>query len=148
MKLILVLLLTSCTSSVPRTISVTGGADLGKQAVETWGMLGFTYVHDGGDITINIRREVYTSEGCGGCVVLGHAQDTKVWVDPDLVGDAAQHVARHEFGHILLETSDHLPNTKMGIMNASPYRNGVPTWILEPTQDDYDLACQTIGVCI
>lgn len=141
----LLVFLMACTTTVPKVIAVKGEVSLGKQAVEAWGKLGFVYTDGVGDITIDIKREVYIKDGSE---TLGHACDLMVTIDPDLVGVAVQHVATHEVGHILLETNEHLKNNEFGVMNISPYRDGVPTWILEPTTDDYKLACRTIEVCV
>lgn len=48
-------------------------------------------------------------------------------------------VAAHEFGHLLLNTSTHLPDG-VGVMSSPPHG-------FDPTDADYELACSAIGVC-
>jgi hypothetical protein len=57
-----------------------------------------------------------------------------------------QIAAAHEFGHILLDTG-HLPDGVKGLMSA-PYAMGGGDAGTEPTQADYDLACERIGICL
>jgi hypothetical protein len=148
-KAALLALLSACTN-VPFVVSVTGERAIGRQAIEGWSALGFTYTEGAGDIAIDVRREIFVSDDCS-CRVRGAVHDGRITIDPRLEGDELLHTARHEFGHVLLDAM-HLGSYlepawgNDGIMRASPDEMKPP--VLEPTSDDFALACHTIGVCI
>lgn len=70
---------------------------------------------------------------------LGYAVREGRWIviDASLSGLTLQGVAAHEIGHIILDTGTHSKDG--GIMDSGD-------WVMSP--GDYDLACESIGVCI
>lgn len=146
----LALVLIGACSGTPMMIAVTGEPELGRAAVETWSVLGFTYTDGPADLTIDLRREIFVSDDCS-CRVLGAVYDGRVTVDPKLENAELLHTTAHEFGHVLLdamhlESYIHPTWGNDGIMRASPDATKPP--VTEPTADDLALACYTIGVCI
>lgn len=139
------LALAACSAPTPMVIAVTGESAIGREAIEAWGVLGFTYTDGPADITIHVTRAPYTSPDCS-CRVLGHADGHEVTIDPLLEGDHLRHVARHEFGHVLLQ-SLHLESYINPTWGTWGIMRGQPTWLLEPTPDDLAMACYTINVC-
>lgn len=55
-------------------------------------------------------------------------------------GEYLVHLGAHEFGHILLNTSQHLPAGVPGIMQSG-------SDIIDPTPGDWALACVSTGIC-
>ncbi len=166
MKLALAMLLIGCTTSVPY-VQVVADPEFSDRAViaaDGWNKLGF--VVDTATSGLEECSEDWTSNW-GDCQItltfvnvpglfqmpatdghlIGHADratrvinfDGDYLVNPDKL----LHVLRHESGHLLLNC-DHLDPRKSGVMDWGLLN----TWIIEPTQDDYDLACKKIGICI
>jgi len=170
--LILAVLFAACATHEPPYVQVVAEtpevAELGIAAVGGWSALGFVSgLEDTGlpecdrtwysdtfesDCQITLRVELVpglSDDDVNGAEVLGMAdQDRRIArVNARLTGDAQQHTMLHEVGHILLD-SMHLDSYikptwgKDGVMRSSGSND------LEPTADDYAMACHTIGICV
>lgn len=170
MRLVLMVMFvcSACTSGDVPVVYVTGDArEAGLLGVQTWSELGFvgtlddpglpecdrTWYSDWFEsmcqITLDVRFvDRLSDDDVGGEEVLGKVDfETRVvLINTSEKGDALTHVMAHEVGHILLDAM-HLESYLeqegyVGIMSW------MPTWLLEPTEDDFELACRSIGVCI
>lgn len=168
-QLLLVLATTACATHEPPYVQVTGETAVGLDGVNAWGALGFVSgVEDSGlpecdrawysdtfepecQLTVHISLVPGLSDDdVNGAEINGRAdQDARtVEINARYTGDALHHVAAHEVGHILLD-SMHLDSyikptwENIGIMSSMPSS----PWVIEPTDNDYALACHTIGIC-
>ncbi len=168
MKALILCLLFACTQPPVPYIQITGDLELldpGVKAAGIWRSLGFegqlvssglpeceenwTDGHEDCQLTFKLRAYpgLHKINGPDGYLVGRLYRETReIIVDTDyLLGDKLLHTLAHELGHAMLEC-DHLesrlaPGPWSGIMNAQA------TWILEPTKDDLELACEKVGLC-
>lgn len=153
---------------VPVVYVIGDDVDVGRRGVEAWSALGFNAeLEDPGlpecsrtwysdwfgpspcQITLVIERvDGLTDDDVGGGEVLGKIDfDTRsVSVSTAVRGEQLEHVMAHEVGHVLLDAM-HLES----YLDQDGYdgvMSWMPTWHIEPTEDDYEMACRRIGVCV
>ncbi len=142
-------LLSGCVTALPPAPSVLLSAPLPNS--NAWHRLGFDIVTDSelidcprrwyetGDVDCVIRINVTVSPDVlvlTGSEALANRADRWVAFDTSLTGQRLDIAVAHELGHILLDTPKH---TAGGVMGGSS---------AHPTAVDYELACESIGVCV
>lgn len=146
MKPILALLLAACTEH-PTYIHIETSTPslemaLGANAWYRVGLEGGFEVRDEATLSVSIELVPGLRNGDGNKVNGTTNRDTlEIQIDARLTGRALQHVVAHELAHAAFEC-DHLTHGE-GIMSFSP---PAKVWIIEPTEADYDLACDH-GYC-
>jgi hypothetical protein len=91
-------------------------------------------------ISVGVTKKYGLAEQYGVAAWADRAEDI-IEIDARYYGDYLRHLSAHEFGHILLNTSWHLPAGVHGIMGQG---NG----LIYPTKADESLACAATGICV
>lgn len=164
MKFLTLIVLVACTQPAVPYVQIVTTQELKEptiNAVNIWGELGFegntvpsalpeceapwTDGHVDCQMTFVIHPEpgLYNEDSGDGHLVGVIDRDTRiVRIDTNyLHGDHLLHTLAHELGHALLNCYHLNDKKQVGIMNAKA------SWLLVPTQDDYDLACEKVGLC-
>lgn len=95
---------------------------------------------------VNVPGMYDTDTGDGH--VVGHADRDNgiITFDGEYLDDRKLlHTLAHESGHILLNCGHLNPATEHGIMAWGLVDT---EWLTVPTQDDYNLACKEVGLCL
>lgn len=135
-----------------------------QKGAEAWDELGFLYVRKDVDdfpyegemercprdwsrqhitecaIPVGVTKEDGLLEKTGAIGTSDRASGV-ITIDSRYTGELLRAIAAHEFGHILLNTSNHLPDGQWGIMQSHT------SWYVRPTEWDYRLACDATGIC-
>lgn len=167
---LLLALVSACASanSGP-TVAVTVYGDEGwsaddvaqmQRGAEAWDDLGFLYVLDPYEaldmkicprdwsikdmteckLRIGVTKVPGLAEKYGAAALSDRAAGT-IEIDAKYSGLIFRHLSAHEFGHMLLNTGNHLPAGVYGIMMQG-------SDALYPSEADWALACVSTGICV
>lgn len=126
---------------------------------EVWDRLGFLYILDPDEkvdmevcphdwafrrlteckIRVGVQQ-VPDSSLPSGAAAFSDRSTGVVSIGASFHGEYLVHLGAHEFGHVLLNTAQHLPPGVPGIMQSG-------SGLTEPTVGDWALACISTGIC-